>query len=151
MMIKRLLLIWGSISRGCWWIKKCESVFQMWEPLSSASSSSHLWREGGWRCEYMWVSGGEIWQVPSKRNRRRWFSCGEAADEWNRAALQTAGSSSGEQVDQDEVRWGCYVDAVSSSHLLFFCSGELRWLCLFHPFIINWAVFCTHDTWNISD
>lgn len=66
--------------------------------------------------------GEEIWQVSSKRNRGRGggFISGAAADESDRADLQS-------EFHRDEVLRGRRRgDAVSSPHVLLFCSGEDR-------------------------
>lgn len=133
-----LLLIWSSIS-GDADGSKSESLFQMWELLSSSSSSSsssshlqQIWAGGRWR-----EVEGEIWQLPSKRRRRR----GDDLVPETQQRTHTELICSLLRIHQDRVRQdedGGFVpdedgrrrrvDAVSSSHVLLFCSGECRWL-----------------------
>lgn len=65
--------------------------------------------------------------LEKKVKERRWFSF-RGAEKQLRSLKEQVWSPEDEGFVQDENCWACCVDAVSSSDVLFFCSGEFRWL-----------------------
>lgn len=72
------------------------------------------------------MSAAEIWQVPSKRNRRRGDDLVLEEQRRSQTKLRAHQEQVYQDQDQDEDRRGRRVHALSSAEVLFFCSGESR-------------------------